>query len=66
MKENSKNKQFSNKEILALSWTNFNFLKKFTTDTGRILPKKYTGLTSKQQRHISRIIKRARNMLVLK
>lgn len=66
MKENSKRKQFSNKEILLLSWTDFNFLKQFTTDTGRILPKKLTGLTSKQQRHISKIIKQGRNMLVLK
>jgi small subunit ribosomal protein S18 len=38
-------------------------LKRFTTGTGKILPRKYTGLTAKQQRHVTNVIKRGRNAL---
>ena len=46
---------------------NFTFLDKeslsrYTTDTGKILPRKYTGLTPMQQRKISKIIKKSRHM----
>lgn len=37
-------------------------LRRYTTDTGKILPRKYTHLTAKQQRTIARTIKRARNL----
>jgi small subunit ribosomal protein S18 len=37
---------------------------RFVTDTGKILPRKYTGLTAKYQRHVTRILKQARNMLL--
>jgi small subunit ribosomal protein S18 len=36
----------------------------YTTDTGKILPRKYTHLSAKQQRHITKTVKRARNMLL--
>lgn len=39
---------------------------RFTTDTGKILPRKFTGLNAQQQRHVNKLIKRARNMLLLK
>lgn len=39
-------------------------LTRFTTDTGKILPRKYTHLSSKQQRRITRTLKRSRNMLL--
>ena len=35
------------------------------TDTGKILPRKLTGLSAKHQRHISRTIKQARNLLMM-
>ena len=38
-------------------------LKQYTTDTGKILPRKYTHLSAKQQRHITKTVKRARNLL---
>lgn len=41
-------------------------LSRFVTDTGKILPRKYTGLTSKQQRHVSRVIKQSRSMMLMK
>jgi small subunit ribosomal protein S18 len=37
---------------------------KFVTDTGKILPRKYTGLTAKHQRAVTRTLKRSRNMLL--
>ena len=41
-------------------------LAKYTTDTGKILPRKYTGLTPMQQRKVSKLIKKARHMQILK
>jgi small subunit ribosomal protein S18 len=40
-------------------------MSRWITDTGKILPSKYTGLSSKQQRNVARKIKRARAMLVM-
>ena len=37
---------------------------RFVTDTGKILPRKYTGLTAKHQRAITKTLKHARNMLL--
>ena len=41
-------------------------LRRFVTDTGKILPRRITGFTAKQQRHLTKTIKQARNMLLLK
>lgn len=41
-------------------------LQRFITDIGKILPRSVTGLTPKQQRHVTRQIKRARQLLLLK
>jgi small subunit ribosomal protein S18 len=37
-------------------------LSRFTTDTGKLLPRKYTHMSAKQQRTVTRTIKRARNI----
>jgi len=42
-----------------------NLFARYVTDTGKILPRKLTGLNAKQQRHITRMIKQARNMLMM-
>ncbi len=39
-------------------------LKQYTTDTGKILPRKYTRLSAKEQRRITKTVKRARNLLL--
>lgn len=52
--------------IEALDFKNVNLLKQFVTDQGRILPRKYTGLPAPYQRRLSRAIKRARQMLLMK
>jgi small subunit ribosomal protein S18 len=41
-------------------------LSRFITETGKILPRKITGLSAKHQRCITNTIKRARNMLTMK
>lgn len=38
---------------------------RYVTDTGKILPRKITGLNAKQQRHITRMIKQSRNLLLM-
>ena len=44
--------------------TNPQAMRSFVTDTGKILPRKYTHLTTKHQRAITKTIKRSRNMLL--
>ncbi|MDR1890807.1 MAG: 30S ribosomal protein S18 [Puniceicoccales bacterium] len=51
---------------LELKYTDVEKLSMLVTGTGKILPRKFTGLTSHQQRHVTRMIKRARNMLLMK
>lgn len=40
-------------------------LQRFLTERGKILPRRATGLTAKQQRQIARAIKRARHIALL-
>ncbi len=35
---------------------------RYTTDTGKLLPRKYTRMSAKQQRRVTKTIKRARNL----
>jgi small subunit ribosomal protein S18 len=37
---------------------------RYVTDTGKILPRKYTGLCAKHQRAVTKTIKQSRNMLL--
>ena len=48
-----------------VDYKNANLLSKFTTETGKILPRRVTGVSAKMHRRITREIKRARavNML---
>jgi len=49
----------------VMSFTHSHIIVRHTTDTGKMLPRRITGLSSKQQRHISRVIKQARNLLIM-
>jgi small subunit ribosomal protein S18 len=51
---------------LEVDWGDVKMLLQYVTGTGKVLPKKYTGLSARQQRHVTRIIKRARNMLLMR
>ncbi len=39
-------------------------MRSYVTDTGKILPRKYTHLSAKHQRAITKTIKHSRNMLL--
>jgi small subunit ribosomal protein S18 len=39
-------------------------MRSYVTDTGKILPRKYTGLTAKHQRAVTKTLKHSRNMLL--
>ncbi|RME66812.1 MAG: 30S ribosomal protein S18 [Verrucomicrobia bacterium] len=51
---------------LEMGINHTHIFQRFVTETGKILPRKVTGLTAKHQRHIAREIKRARNLLLMK
>ena len=51
---------------MDLTFHDVDALHRFVTDTGKILPRRITGLNARQQRHISKVIKRSRNMLLMK
>ncbi len=60
------NKETQSIDPLNLRFTDVDvFRKKYVTGTGKILPRRITKLTAKQQRHITRVIKQARNMLLM-
>ncbi|HNU52768.1 MAG TPA: 30S ribosomal protein S18 [Verrucomicrobiota bacterium] len=50
----------------VLDYRNVNLLRQFVTDAGRILPRRYTGLPAHYQRQLTRSIRRARQMLLMK
>ena len=58
--------QQQSRNPMDLAFTDVEALSRFVTETGKILPRKYTGLTSAQQRHVTTQIKRSRSMLLMK
>ncbi|MDR1435699.1 MAG: 30S ribosomal protein S18 [Puniceicoccales bacterium] len=54
------------KDVAKLSWLDVEELSRYVSETGKIQSRQYTHLTAKNQRHVSKLIKRARNMLLMK
>lgn len=52
-------------DTTPVDWKNAEWLRKFLTDNGRILPRRMTGNSLQRQREIARAIKRARQMALL-
>lgn len=48
--------------ITAIDPSDHDFLRKFLTDQGKIIPSRLTGATAKQQRQIKRAVRRSRVM----
>lgn len=48
-----------------VDWKNVEWLRRFITENGRILPRRMTGNSRHRQREIARAIKRARHMALL-
>ena len=47
-------------DIDKINYKDTKFLSNFISDQGKILPRRSTGLNSKQQKRITKLIKRAR------
>ncbi len=47
-----------------IPFTSPQLMSRYITDTGKILPRKYTGLSAKHQRAVTRTIKHSRNLLL--
>ncbi len=62
----SENKQNKTRNPQDCTFTDVELLSRYVTETGKILSRRYTGLSSNQQRRVTRMIKRARNMLLMK
>lgn len=68
----SKQKMFFKRKVcrfcvkkLAIDFKNVDLLKKFTTDRGKIIPRRILGTCAKHQRKLTRAIKRARVLALL-
>lgn len=48
-----------------IPYTSPQLMSRYITDTGKILPRKYTGMSAKQQRKVTSKIKSARNLLTM-
>jgi small subunit ribosomal protein S18 len=48
-----------------VDWKNAEWLRRFMTESGRILPRRMTGNSQHRQQKIARAIKRARHMALL-
>ena len=49
----------------AIDYKDVDLLRKFITERGKILPRRISGLTAKQQRDLTTAIKRARMLALL-
>ena len=54
------------KNVMELSFVAADAMNRYVTETGKILPRKFTGLSAKEQRHVKKTINHARNMLLMK
>jgi small subunit ribosomal protein S18 len=62
IKTDFKNSELNLEEIDIdnINYKDTNFLSNFISDQGKILPRRLTGLNSKQQKRVTKLIKRAR------
>jgi len=55
----------SGKDAPTIDYKNIKLLKKYTSESGRILPSRITSVSLKKQKELSRSIKRARLLALL-
>ena len=56
---------FTQNHIEHIDFKDVDLLKRFISDTGKILPRRVTGTSAKYQRKLALAIKRARHMALL-
>lgn len=49
----------------SIDYKDTDLLRRFITERGKLLPRRITGLTARQQRYITEAVKRARFMALL-
>lgn len=57
--------RFTQNNIKYIDYKDVKLLQKYTTEQGKIIPKRITGTSSKYQRELAIAIKRARHMALL-
>ena len=57
--------QFCSEKTLEIDYKNTALLRRYTTEEGKIRPRRQTGTCSKHQRVVAREIKRARHIALL-
>ena len=55
----------SGKDAPVIDYKNIKLLKKYTSESGRILPSRVTSVSLKKQREVSKSIKRARLLALI-
>jgi small subunit ribosomal protein S18 len=48
-----------------LDWKDVDFLRQFIPERGKIMPRRISGISAKDQRRLAKAIKRARSMAIL-
>ena len=56
---------FSGKDAPTIDYKNIKLLKKYLSESGRILPSRITSVSQKKQRELSQAIKRARLLALI-
>ena len=65
IKKKKKSDPFTEDETVSIDYKDGKLLSRFMSERGRILPRRMTGLTSHNQRLVTKAIKRARNIGIL-
>ena len=56
---------FTDNKVQKIDWTDYELLRRFVSDRGKILPRRISGTCAKHQRQVTVAIKRARNIALL-
>ena len=57
--------RFCAEKVVAIDYKDFNKLRSFVSDRGKIVPSRITGTCASHQRELTQAIKRARNIALL-
>lgn len=57
--------RFCAEKVVAIDYKNFNQIRSFVSERGKIVPSRMTGTCASHQRELTKAIKRARNIALL-